>query len=41
MFQVIRKRSGSSVMTGRIFKSTGLYFFLAARIAKGICGDDQ
>jgi hypothetical protein len=28
-------------MTGRVFKATGLYFFLAARTAKGVREGDR
>jgi hypothetical protein len=41
MFRTMRKRSGSSAMTGRVFKATGLYFFFAARIDKGFRGDGK
>jgi hypothetical protein len=35
MLRMMRNRSGRSVITGLTFFKTGLYFFFAARIAKG------
>ena len=36
MLRMMRKRSGSSTIIGRIFLATGLYFFLvAAKIESG------
>lgn len=35
MLRIMRNRSGRSVITGLTFFATGLYFFFAARIARG------